>query len=407
MENKSKVLVTAGENKSALACVRALADRGITVHVSAHSRLAIARWSRKGSQTHTLPDPREDGRAFCKALVELQQRYHFHAILLVCDYEISAWLEHSHTLDSHDCVNEVIAIPGKESFRIARDKSMTIRAAISAGVACPATWFPEDHPLEEIARQVSYPLLVKPNVSEGARGITLVERPEDLQTTLREVEARWGPCHLQEYVPSGGAQYKADVVVDRNGKQHALFVCRKLRYYPVSGGSSTLIVSEHHAGIEDSVRRLVDQMDWYGFADFDFIVDPRDGEAKLMECNPRFPESLSVNIFAGADFPWLMYNLIRHGKVPEEPDWIEGRYARFLVGDILWFLGSRERWRADPGFFRFFDRNQTYYVERLSDPGPTLCYTIEVVQTLLSPRRMAYRFGRGLRQRAQNSSVDR
>lgn len=406
MNPQGKVLVTAGENKSALACARSLARRGLEVHVSAHSRLAIARWSRSASRTHTLPAPREDGRGFCEALIKLQGQQHFEAILMVCDYEIGAWLEHARDLDEHECVDNITAIPGQQAFRRARDKSLTLRAAMAAGVPCPSTWFPEDQPLEELAATVSYPLLVKPNVSEGARGINLVERPEELEHILREVESHWGPCHLQEFIPAGGAQYKADVVVDREGGQHSLFVCRKLRYYPVSGGSSTLIVSEHHAAIEDAVRRLVDRMDWYGFADFDFIVDPRDGEAKLMECNPRFPESLPVNVFAGADFPWLMYHLSRHGRVPQEPDWVEGRHARFLVGDILWFLGSSERFRSEPSFFRFFGKDLTYYVERLSDPGPTLCYMIEALQTLLSPRRLAYRFGRGFRRQAESPSRD-
>jgi len=399
MKDSNRVLVTAGENKSALACVRALATSDIEVHVSAHSPMTITRWSRFASKGHALTSPQEDGLAFCRELIQLQQKHEFAAILLVCDYEIGAWLEHGSEIKGHEQVDEVVAIPGKEEFQRARDKSLTIRTALAAGVPCPATWFPADQPLEEIVNQAIYPLLVKPNVSEGARGITMVEHPEDLKPTLRKVEQRWGPCHLQEYIPSGGAQYKADVIVDRQGTQHAHFVCRKVRYYPVSGGSSTLIVSEHHDQIEDAMRRLVDRMHWYGFADFDFIVDPRDGEAKLMECNPRFPESLSVNIFAGVDVAWQMVELIRHGYVPDQPAWLEGRYSRFLVGDIMWFLGSRDRFRARPSFFKFFGPDLTYYIERVSDPGPSVCYFIEAVRTLLYPKQMAHRFGRGFEKR--------
>lgn len=399
MTDSNRVLVTAGENKSALACVRSLAAADIEVHVSADSAMTIAGWSRFASKRHTLTSSKKDGLAFCRELIELQQQYAFSAILLVCDYEIGAWLNHGSEMQASERVDEVVAIPGKEAFACARDKSLTIRTALAAGVPCPATWFPNDEPLEKILAEAIYPLIIKPNISEGARGITLVENPDDLKSKLRQVEQRWGPCHLQEYIPAGGTQYKADVIVDRQGKQHARFVCRKVRYYPVSGGSSTLIVSERDEQVERSMNRLVDRLNWLGFADFDFIVDPRDGEAKLIECNPRFPESLSVNIFAGVDVPWLMYCLIYRGTIPLQQEWKEGRYSRFLAGDIMWFLSSPDRFRTEPSFFRFFGREMSYYIERLSDPGPLLCFLIEAIGTLFSPRRMAYRFERGFRRK--------
>ena len=188
-------------------------------------------------------------------------------------------------------------------------------------------------------------------------------------------------------------------MVGPDGQTLALFVCRKIRYYPVQGGSSTLIVSQPDPAIEQSVRKVVRQLDWYGFADFDFIVDPRDGVAKLMECNPRFPESLMVNLFAGVDFPWIMYQLASSGRADAVTHYQSGRYARFLVGDLMWFLSSGQRWRARPNFFRFWGRDLTYYVERWDDPGPTLCYLLEALRTLVSPKQMAYRFGRGFRRR--------
>ena len=143
--------------------------------------------------------------------------------------------------------------------------------------------------------------------------------------------------------------------------------------------------------------KLTQSLGWYGFADFDFIVDPRDGIAKLMECNPRFPESLVINVFAGADFPWMVYQLARTGTADPIPGYVEGRVARFLVGDLMWFLHSKDRWTARPSFFKFFGKNLKYYVEQANDPGPTLCYLCDSVATLFSSSLMAYRFNRGFR----------
>lgn len=389
---RGKVLLTDGKAKSCLAAVRSLASRGLCVHVASDTRLSLAFWSRMPSRRHLLPSSRTCPAEFASAIASLHSHERFDAVIPVSDYDIDALLSR---VDSLRESGLPVALPEREPFEAARDKSRMIKSAMRAGVPCPGTWFPEDESIDSIRAKARFPLLVKPNISDGARGITMVSDPSELEATYRSVVARWGPSHLQEWIPEGGGQLKADMIVGRDGELLAAFVCRKLRYYPVNGGSSTLIVSEHDDSIIASLRRLAREMKWFGFADFDLIVDPRDGVAKLMECNPRFPESLAVDIFAGADFPWCLYQLASTGRADPIPGYTSGRFARFLVGDLMWFLGSPDRWRATPSFFRFFGRDLTYYVEKVSDPGPIACYLIEAVITLLSPRRLAYRFGRG------------
>ena len=391
-----RVLLTDGGAKSTLAAARSLHARGIEVHVAAESRVAMALWSRSASRRHIVPGSRTSPDAFVKALAALQETCHFDAVLPVSDDDIAALLEREASWRESGMK---VALPSLNAFEVARDKSQTLKAAIAVGVPCPETWFPDERPLQEIAAEAVYPLLVKPNVSAGARGITLVEGPALLQETYDRVVNAYGPCHLQEWIPEGGAQYKADALVGPCGRMLGTFVCRKLRYYPVKGGSSTLIVSDRHASIADGVERLLKHLGWYGFADFDFIVDPRDGVAKLMECNPRFPESLAVNVFAGADFPWALFQLASTGEAETLASYDLGRYARFLVGDVMWFLHSQERFRAQPSFFRFIDEHLTYYVERWDDPGPALCSLVEAVRTLASPAQRRYRFARGFRRR--------
>lgn len=389
-----RVLLTDGGSKSTLTAVRSLAQRGIEVHVAAETSLAIALWSRWTRRRHRVPSPRTDPRGFSEAIARLQRREGFTAVIPVSDYDIAALMAHPEPWRE---AGVRMALPPEAAFAEARDKRRMMRCAMRAGVPCPETWFPDEEPIERIRDRARYPLLIKPDLSDGARGITLVEHPEALEATYAQVVERWGPSHLQEFIPEGGDQLKSDILVGAGGEILGLFVCRKIRYYPVKGGSSTLIVSEHHAQIERDVPKLVRALGWYGFADFDFIVDPRDGVAKLMECNPRFPESLRVNVFAGADYPWALYQLASTGRADPIMEFTEGRYARFLVGDLMWFLHSEDRWRARPSWFWFVGRDLTYYIERLDDPGPTICYMIEALRTIISPRRMAYRFGRGFR----------
>jgi len=376
---RGKVLLTDGASKSTLTAVRSLAQRGVEVHVGAERRLSIALWSRWTRRRHALPSPRREPRRFAERLVELHRRERYDAVIPVSDYDIAAL--HAHA----------------DAWRDARDKARMMKAARDAGVPTPETWFPDEEPIERIRDRAKYPLLVKPNLSDGARGITLVESRDALVPTYERVIERWGASHLQEWIPDGGAQWKSDILIGAEGSELGLFTCRKIRYFPVKGGSSTLIVSQHHAQLDADVPKLARQLGWYGFADFDFIVDPRDGVAKLMECNPRFPESLAVNVFAGADFPWALYQLASTGRADALGPWREGRFARFLVGDVMWFLKSEDRWRASPSWFRFLDRDLTWYVEKWNDPGPTICFLLEAIRTMISPSEHANRFDRGFR----------
>ena len=388
---RPKVLVTNGEAKSALTVARSLASRGIEVHAGAETRIAITLWSRFVSRRHMLPSSLKEPGEFVDELVRLQKRWKYDVIIPVADDDIEALLKCDQALIG----NLKMALPSRKAFETARDKSQMMKAAMAAGVPCPETYFPEEESIESIRERAKYPLLIKPNISAGARGITMVARKEDLKSAYDVIVAKWGPAHLQELIPDGGGQFKSDIAVGRQGETLALFVCKKIRYYPVGGGSSTLITSLRHAQIERDVPKLTQALGWFGFADFDFIVDPRDGLAKLMECNPRFPESLVINVFSGADFPWLVYQLAQSSKATPITDYVEGRIARFLVGDIMWFLNSKDRWRAQPNFFRFLGRDLKYYVEQANDPGPSLCSLIEALRTLLSIRQIKYRFGRG------------
>jgi hypothetical protein len=60
------VLVTDGETRAALACVRALAARGHTVHVAASGARSLAGASRHAAAVHEVGDPNADPRGYAE-----------------------------------------------------------------------------------------------------------------------------------------------------------------------------------------------------------------------------------------------------------------------------------------------------------------------------------------------------
>ena len=127
------------------------------------------------------------------------------------------------------------------------------------------------------------------------------------------IERRFGPSLVQEYIPSGGGEFGASLLLDRDARVLARFSHRRLRSYPVAGGPSTLRESIHCPEIEDAAERLLRALGWYGVAMVEFRRDPRDGRYKLIEVNHRFWGSLQLAVVSGVDFPALLCRLALGG----------------------------------------------------------------------------------------------
>jgi predicted ATP-grasp superfamily ATP-dependent carboligase len=266
---------------------------------------------------------------------------------------------------------------------------------MQSGVPCPRTFFPDEENIERIAQQADYPVLVKANISSGARGICLVQTKEELRRTYETVKRDYGECHIQEYIPGGGMQYKADLFLDRNQQLKAGIVYSKLRYFPINGGSSVLNRTVHYPQILENAYRLLVSIGWCGFADFDFIADPRDGTPKIMEINPRMPACFRITLAAGIDFPQMIAQLALGEDVSRVDGYELDVYLRYLPLDCLWFLKSPERFRATPSFFRFFGRNLSDQIISLRDPGPVLGFCLENLIAFFDIEARRARYSRG------------
>lgn len=286
-------------------------------------------------------------------------------------------------------------LPEYSIFRTGRDKVLTLQAAEKALCPIPRTWYPDPQNLEQIARQCSYPVLIKPAISAGARGITLCKDSRQLVELFPQIQQRHGECFVQEFVPQSGMQYKVDAVFDFQQNLLAGVVYEKLRYYPVNGGSSVLNKTVHRPDILEEAVKVMRQMKWVGLCDFDFIADPRDGVVKLMEINPRYPESFRATCAAGIDMTKIVYELAKGLEPAAQLEYRSDRYLRFLFGDIMWFLTTGgNRFIAKPSFFSFFRRDTVYQVLKASDPGPALGYMLENIILMFDRKARIARFQR-------------
>ena len=387
-KRRPNVFVLEVQNKAALPLIESAHAHWRRVYGGSWRKYCLGFYSRCVRRRVRYPSPIVDPDACLDFLLRYLSRGHVDVLLPTDDAMTDLVARHQDDIRRHTR----LVLPPYEVFSVGRDKVLTLQAAARAGVAIPRTWYPHLRPLEEIAAEVEYPCLIKPGISAGARGIAPADGPEQLRQRFGEVERDFGRCFVQEYVPQTSGQYKVDAVIGRDGELLAGVVYNKLRYYPPTGGSSVFNQVVHRPDILASAVKLLREIGWFGFCDFDFITDPRDGVVKLMEINPRYPESFRATCVAGVDMTEIIYQLA-HGRQPA-PQLASkaGGYLRFLPGDTLWFLTSGDRFKHLGSWLSFFSPAVRYQVLSARDPGPFIGYLLENLRVMLDPRERATRF---------------
>ena len=216
---------------------------------------------------------------------------------------------------------------------------------------------------------LKYPLLIKPNHTCGGRGMTLVKSSEELRVKFEGVYKQYGDCHLQEYIPQGGAQVEVQLYISEKQELTASSVIYKYRWYPENGGSSCCATVVKNDKVVDICYRLLKDIGWVGFADFDTIEDPRTGELLVMELNPRVPACVKAVVESGTDWPNIIvseYLGLPYTKRAFKSDIL----LKHLGMEILWFFYSKNRFKTKPSLFKIFGKNIYYQDLDWRDPMP-------------------------------------
>jgi predicted ATP-grasp superfamily ATP-dependent carboligase len=380
------ILVTDGEQRAALALVRSYGRAGHRVYVCASGRVrTLAGASRYCAGESAVRDPLGDADGFVADVRSLIERWGITVLVPVTDASLGAVLPRRDRLGG-----VVLPFPDAAVYERASDKALVLEVARELGIAIPAQLriaSPAD--AMEIARSLSYPVVVKParsvTSSENGRlklGVTYASGAAELDERLRELDRAAYPVLLQERVVGDGVGV---FVLRWEGRCLAVFSHRRLREKPPSGGVSVYCesVAPDPALIGSSLA-LLERLGWNGVAMIEYKLDRSIGRAYLMEINGRFWGSLQLAIDAGVDFPNLL--LAAATGSPPEPvrDYRVGVRCRWWWGDVDHLLlrlrrsptrlalppNAPGRLRALRDFLHLMRRGDRNEVLRFDDPAP-------------------------------------
>lgn len=377
------VLVTDARQRMAVPIIRSLGRQGISVVAGDDSRISMGFFSRYCRKSITYPSPDAHPERFIEWLIDQARCGLFQVLFATDDRTMDVVTKYKQDLSPF----MVLTMVDHKTYCLARDKARTMALAESLGIPCPRTALvSNDEALEEIAAHWDFPVIIKPRISSGSRGLIRVDSPGNLTSCYQKVNADYPSPLVQEFILPGGETFGVEVLLNRESQVRATFVHRRLREYPISGGPSTLRESVAAPELTKLGVRLLQAMGWQGVAMVEFKMDPRDGRPKLMEVNPRFWGSIALPIAAGVDFPFLLYRLALEGDIAPSNSYRTGVLCRWLLpGDILHFIFNPNRFHLTPSFFQF--RGENLYDDLLAwdDLGPILGMACWGLASLIKP----------------------
>lgn len=386
----NKIFVTDGRSLAALAIARSLGRKGIEVHCGEEFRHNITFFSRYIKRRIVYPSPKKAPDEFMKAIFDLIKAENYDMLLPVRDDTSLLFSEHKEELSKYTS----LFLADHRVMETFEDKGKTVKAALEQNIPCPKTYFPEDSDLETIKDTASYPLLIRPRISSGSRGIGFVNCREDFDAVYRQIKRGYGEPIVQEQVAKKG-YCTACILLDGSSEEIASFTYERVKEYPLSGGPTVIGISCINERVKSYALRLLQGLKWMGVAEVEFIIDPQ-GVPRLLEVNPRFWMPLHLAIHSGVDFPWLLYRQAMGEKVEPVTTYRVGiKYRWVLPSEILWLMKTPHKLRGIKEFINFWDGETCYGELSFNDPLPAAGVLLQSLNYIASPEKRALIFNRG------------
>ncbi len=217
-------------------------------------------------------------------------------------------------------------------FTATRDKSHFLALAKLEGLRCPETIVvPATSTFKSAPAELTYPVVVKADHSDGGRCVRIVQRDADLRSVVWELQTpnTWRgrrffgamlgsetlspltlalrrTINLQEYI-AGRPGNRA--VICWNGKVLAGISVEAVEVTHDRGPASVIRLIDHPE-MAMACERMVKRLRLSGFVGFDFIIDSAN-HAWLLEINPRVTPISHLNLADGTNLAGALFTQMK------------------------------------------------------------------------------------------------
>jgi len=278
------------------------------------------------------------------------------------------------------------------------DKRSFNRLCKEHGLPTPGVWETSDtESLIALSCEIPFPCILKPTLVHRAvsflkgKKVLLAKDEAEFKALAKSVPADTGGWLVQEVIPGPESNITLfGGYFDRSGKPLQTFTARKLRQYPAGFGSASLVRSENCPETLEKSLHFLKKLSFSGICGTEFKRDPRDGQLKIIEINPRPTLWFSLTSAAGKRIFETACRDLAGMPVADQSVQVNGILWRYALKDTY----SALFYRAKGGSFIFPTpelqsgdnpvRGKTWPVFDSEDPLPTLAEPIQFLKKIVS-----------------------
>lgn len=294
-----------------LAVTRSLGRAGVPVLGLDDERGGLGQHSRHLAGLGLVPGPDvDDGLALALHLEQLGPSFAERPVLMPTNDDwVLALARHRDRLEEH----YRYPFAAYDVVQRALSKTALYRACEALGVAVPQTWYLDDAAPEDVARQVDYPCVLKPDDSRGfyrafRAKVFVVEDEAQFVARCAEAASYGLTLVAQRWVGTDpGGFWSVASYLSPGGAARGVFTGRKLEQWPPDFGTSCLADAQWRPEIAAAGVQVLQELGYSGISEIEFVQDAATGELLLLDVNTRAWKWVGLPVAAGVDLPLLAY----------------------------------------------------------------------------------------------------
>ncbi|MDP2620799.1 MAG: hypothetical protein Q8P46_11600 [Hyphomicrobiales bacterium] len=387
LDTSTPVLLLGGQ-ENALAVARHLGSHGIAVRVSGTASCMAMR-SRYCRQSFPVPPGRSADTYWNELLLPPGNgSLHGHIVFACNDEAIEFMADHHRELEEHYLLDD--SVPEIQHAML--DKMRTLELARAAGVPVPNFWkIRSIADAERLRGEVVFPVMVKPILSHkffrvfGRKLFIIEDSFDELVQKVRLAHEHGMAVMVVEMIPGPDDLTSSYYTyIDGSGRTLLHLTKRVVRRHPVNRGGACYHITEWLPETAELGRKFFEGIRFRGLGIIEFKRDPRDGQLKVIEVNPRFtaPHRLIVNV--GAPIDLIIYCHLTGQPRPQFDQYEQFRRMLYPLHDFLAFRQLRARGELSfLGWLRsILHRRTDFPVWSLSDPMPAIVHTVQLLRRI-------------------------
>jgi predicted ATP-grasp superfamily ATP-dependent carboligase len=334
------VLILGGQ-ENALSLTRSFGRKGIPVYVSGMEN-CFATKSRYCKGSYPVPDF-NSAKGYWSDLLLTDQ----HPELRNCVIMVGSDIAIEFVADNKEALAERYLLDdhNPEIHLAMLDKQKTLELGKNAG--CPTPAFHNIDTMDDVERikdDLLFPIMIKPIHSHlfqrhyKWKKYLIANNPEELVEMIQGMLDKSLECMVTEMIPGpDDLQSSYFTYMDAEGNELFQYTHRIIRRHPKNSGTGCLHVSDWLPDTAEMGQRFFKGIGFRGMGHIEFKHDLRDGQLKIIECNPRFSAAQSIVVKSGLDMAYLMYCHITGHPMPSDRSYRKGVRRWVPITDTLAF----------------------------------------------------------------------